>query len=115
MCDSENDKYSMYLSEMPQNMTFSLDSQVTIESGENFVEPKINENLLQITVKDRLCIFDVGEEFEGKERIVKEIHVFNAVKQFIHPEKFVECGFDIVRAYEDPTKAKDGYLVDRII
>ena len=26
MCDNENDKYAMYLSEMPQNMQYSLDN-----------------------------------------------------------------------------------------
>ena len=60
-------------------------------------------------------IFDVGEDVNKKKRKVKEIHVFNASRQFIKPESYVESGFDVVMAYEDPTKTKDGYLVDRVI
>ena len=70
--------------------------------------------MLQIAVKDRICIFDVSEDFNGVKRAIKEVKVFNATSQFIKPESYVESGFNIVRSYEDPTKTKDGYLVDRI-
>ena len=44
MCDNENDKYAMHLSEMPQNMQFSLDNQEKIDFSKG--EPTIRENLL---------------------------------------------------------------------
>jgi len=113
MCDNENDKYAMHLSEMPQCMQFSLDNKEKIDFREK--EPTIRENLLQIAVRDRIVVFDVGEDFEGTVRKVREIHVFNASRQFIKPDTYVESGFDVVMAYDDPTKAIDGYLVDRII
>ena len=112
MCDSENDKYAMSLSEMPHNMQYSLDNQEEIDFEK--AEPTIHENLLQITVKDRTVIYDVGEDVDGVPRKVKEVTFSNAGSQFIKPESFVESGFEINRAYEDPSKAKDGYLVDRI-
>jgi hypothetical protein len=62
-----------------------------------------------------MVIYDVGEDVDDKPRKIKEVFVFNASSQFIKPESFVESGFDITRAYEDPTKTKDGYLIDRII
>ena len=76
MCDNENDKFAMHLSEMPQNMTYSLDNQEQVDFS--IKEPTIHENMLQITVKDRIAIFDVGEEIADIRRKVKEIHVFNA-------------------------------------
>ena len=113
MCDNDNDKYAMHLSEMPQNMQYSLDNQEKVDFSQG--EPELNENLLQIAVKDRIVIFDVGEDIDqNSKRKVKEVSVFFASSQFIGPESFVECGFDMVRAYEDPTKTKDGYLVDKI-
>ena len=70
--------------------------------------------MLQIAVKDRMVIFHIGEDYNGIKRKVVEVSVMNATSQLMHPESFVETGFDILRAYEDPTKDKDGYLVDQI-
>ena len=112
MCDNENDKYAMTLSEMPQNMLYSLDNQEVVEFETH--EPTIHENLLQITVRDRTVIYDIGEDVDEVPRKVKEVTFSNAGSQFIRPDSFVESGFEIARAYEDPSKAKDGYLVGRI-
>ena len=112
MCDNYDDRFAMHLSEMPHNMQYSLNNQEKVNFEEG--EPAINENMLQIAVKDRICIFDIGEDFNDLPRRTKEIKVFNATSQFITPEAYVESGFNIVRSYEDPTKTKDGFLVDRI-
>ena len=61
-----------------------------------------------------MVIFHIGEDYNGIKRKVVEVSVMNATSQLMHPESFVETGFDILRAYEDPTKDKDGYLVDQI-
>ena len=107
MCDKEEDKRSMCLFELPYSLKYALGGNQE-KSNDQY------ENLLQIAVKDRMVIFHVGEDFNGIARKVEEVSVINATSQLMNPESFVKTGFDILKAYEDPTKDKDGYLVDQI-
>ena len=113
MCDNPDaDKYCMKLTEMPKSVQYSISKEDAIDFSVK--EPTILTNLLQVTVKDRIIVFNIGKTMNDGEK-PQEIAVFNASRQFIRPESFVESGFEMIQAYEDPTKAKDGYLVDRII
>ena len=69
----------------------------------------IRDNLLQVTVRDKIIIYDISTE------PAQEIFFFNATSQFIDPERYVESGLKMVEAKEDPSEEKDGYIINQII
>ena len=73
-------------------------------------EKVLNERLLQVTVKDRTILYSLAEPGNPK-----ELMIFDATRQFISVEDYVQTGFGIIQAYEDPTEIRDGWLLDKII
>jgi len=64
--------------------------------------------LLQITVSDRIIVFDISYENP------QEIFFFNATKQFIEPSRYVDSGIKISEGIEDPSPEKDGYFFTEV-
>lgn len=92
MCDNDGDKYSMKLTESPKSFQFSESKDEEIDFNKN--EPKILKSLLQVTVKDRLIIYNIEQQEDEEENSkIQELVVFNATRQFMDPENFVESGF----------------------
>lgn len=94
----------MYLCEVPKTTHFSISEEVDDE--DSLGAPTRRDNLLQVTVRDRTILYDLAPEEP------MELFFLNASSQFIAPQKYVEAGVKIVRCQEDPTPAKDGYLID---
>ena len=91
-------------------MRFSLIKSTNDENAESGeTQLSFTEDLLQITVKDRTIIYNISEAKE------QELMIFDATRQFISLRNYVQTGFRISQAYEDPSKEVDGYLLDKII
>lgn len=73
MCETEADRVSMSLLELPKNLAFSVIKADDQECNyEELKQPEIRENLLQVTVRDRILVLDLAKP------IPQEIFFMNA-------------------------------------
>ena len=97
IAENEMDCYKTILSEVPYSTQLSI-----VESKEKVSKKKkksskdkqtsgisLKENLLQITIGDRIIIYDLTS---GKPQ---EITFFNATSQLIHANRYVDSGIKI--------------------
>ena len=116
IAENEMDCYKTILSEVPYSTQLSI-----VESKEKVSKKKkksskdkqtsgisLKENLLQITIGDRIIIYDLTS---GKPQ---EITFFNATSQLIHANRYVDSGIKISQCFEDPSPEKDGYLFTQV-
>ena len=105
IAENDADCYKTMISEVPFSTQLSI-----VESEEQDLKDQarkgisLRENLLQITIADRIIIYDLGLENP------QEISFFNATNLFIKAEMYVDPGIKISQCVEDPSPEKDGFL-----
>lgn len=118
MCESDSDKLSMILSEVPKSMQFSIQkdlskdksaAQQLLDRGYSYKQD-LRDSLLQITIKDRTIIYDLDPDAkkskeESKEVTVKnepkELFLLNATSHFIPLQMYVEVGLKIIKCKDN--------------
>jgi len=98
--DTDADCFNKFLSEVPKSTQLSI-----IRDSSNKGEITFRDNLLQVTVKDSIIIFDITRA------LPQEIFYFNASHQFIDPTMYVETAIKIVECTDDNSKDKAGHFV----
>jgi len=83
MCESDSDKLSMILSEVPKSMQFSIQkdlskdksaAQQLLDRGYSYKQD-LRDSLLQITIKDRTIIYDLDPDAKKSKEESKEVTV----------------------------------------
>ena len=92
MTDNDADKFSIKLTEMPPSLQFSISTVDKVDFEK--AEPKILSSLLQVTVKERVMVYNIEDQAEAEaDDKPQELCVFNATSQLDRPDTFVDSGF----------------------
>ena len=99
--ENEADSFKKMLSEVPFSTQLSV-----IRDKSNGIQFK--DHMLQITVQDRIIIFDIKSE------VPQEIFFLNATNQFIDPEKYADPGIKISYCKKDNFLSRESFLFTEI-
>ena len=116
MMNADSDCQNTFISEVPKSTQLSILDETAQQKSMT-----LRDNLLQIAVRDSIIIYDLTGSGENdvetkKRKKPQEIFFFNATKQFIAPERYVETGIKIVEAHEDFTRdgTRSGFMVTEV-